>query len=338
MSLVDPSLRAPLEAMLGQMTLPPDLTVDQIPALRQTMRGRVEAPRLPQPAVDERTIPRRDGAPDVRVFVVNASPGSHKPAILHIHGGGYIFGETAFAVPTLQAEALALDCVIVSVDYRLAPETPFPGALEDNYAGLVWLHEHAAELGADPNRIALQGESAGGGHAAMLAIVARDRGGPPVMFQSLVYPMLDDRAGSTRTLPPHIGAFVWTPEFNRLGWTALLGVPAGSDDVPAGAVPARVADLAGLPPAWIGVGALDLFVEEDIDYARRLILAGVPSELLVVPGAFHGFDAFAADAPISRAFRLAQYDALARAFGEPAPTSLAPAMPEATPASCGMPP
>ncbi|HEU0113403.1 MAG TPA: alpha/beta hydrolase, partial [Thermomicrobiales bacterium] len=265
-----------------------------------------------------------------RLFVVNASPGSSKPAILHIHGGGFAFGSAVDAVPALQAEAQALDCVIVSVDYRLAPETPFPGSLEDNYAGLVWLHEHAAELGADPNRIALQGESAGGGHAAMLAIAARDRGGPPVVFQSLVYPMLDDRTGSTRTLPAYIGAFVWTPAFNRLGWTALLGVPAGSDNVPAGAVPARVADLAGLPPAWIGVGSVDLFVEEDVEYARRLILAGVPTELLVVPGAFHGFDAFAPDAAIGREFRLAQYAALARAFGEQPVTNLAPA---ATPAA-----
>jgi acetyl esterase/lipase len=135
-------------------------------------------------------------------------------------------------------------------------------------------------------------------------------------------------------MPPYIGAFIWTPAFNRLGWTALLGVPAGSDNVPTGAVPARVADLAGLPPAWIGVGAIDLFVEEDIDYARRLILAAVPTELLVIPGAFHGFDAFAPDAPIGREFRRSQYDALARAFGVPAPASLAPAAtPEATPAS-----
>ncbi|HEX5500791.1 MAG TPA: alpha/beta hydrolase, partial [Thermomicrobiales bacterium] len=324
MSLVDPDLRPPLEAMLGQMAPPSNLTVDQIPALRQAFESQGGPPRLPQPSVEERTIPGPTGAPDVRVYVVNPSPGSRKPAILHIHGGGFIFGSAAEFVPALQAQAQALDGVIVSVDYRLAPETPFPGSLEDNYAGLLWLHDHADELGADPDRIALQGESAGGGHAAMLAIAARDRGGPPVVFQSLVYPMLDDRTGSTRTLPDYIGAFVWTPDFNRLGWTALLGVPAGSDNVPAGAVPARVVDLAGLPPAWIGVGSIDLFAEEDIAYAGRLILAGVPTGLLVVPGAYHGFDAFVPDAPVSLQFRLAQYDALARAFGEPAITSLAP--------------
>jgi acetyl esterase/lipase len=174
----------------------------------------------------------------------------------------------------------------------------------------------------DPSRIAVMGSSAGGGHAAILTIAARDRGEVPIAFELLIDQMLDDRTGSTRTLPASIGAFVWTPEFNRLGWIALLGVPAGSDNVPAGAVPARLADLAGLPPTWIGVGAIDLFVEEDIDYARRLILAGVPTELLVVPGAFHGFDAFVPDAPISRAFRLAQFDALARAFGQPPLTSV----------------
>lgn len=169
-------------------------------------------------------------------------------------------------------------------------------------------------MGADRARIAVAGESAGGGHAAILAIAARDRSEVPVLFQSLVYPMLDDRTGSTSNPAAHIGTFFWTRELNRFGWTSFLGKAAGSRTVPAGAVPARVENLIGLASAWIGVGAIDLFVDEDIDHAKRLIAAGVPTELVVVPGAPHGFD-FVQAASISKQFTLARYNALARAFG-----------------------
>src|SRR5205085_5133527 len=148
------------------------------------------------------------------------------------------------------------------------PATKFPGSLEDNYAGLKWLFQNAGELGVDTKRIAVMGESAGGGHAAMLAIAARDRGEVPVMYQALIYPMLDDRTGSTRKVPPHIGTIGWTAEQNRNGWTSLLGVPAGAAKVPDGSVPSRLDDVRGLPPAYIGVGAIDRFVEADITYAR----------------------------------------------------------------------
>jgi acetyl esterase/lipase len=146
------------------------------------------------------------------------------------------------------------------------------------------------------------GESAGGGHAALLAIAARDRGEIPLAYQALIYPMLDDRTGSTRKKPPYMGMVIWDEQRNRFGWSCLLGVPAGSRKVPPGSVPARVENLHGLPPAFIGVGAIDLFVDEDIDYARRLIDAGVAVRLNVVPGAFHGFDAFPG-ASIAKAFR-----------------------------------
>ena len=268
-----------------------------------------------QPVWVERSVPGAGGAPDVRVYVINSrGAGTSRPAILHMHGGGYVRGTAMMCIPQLQALAAALDCVIVTVDYRLAPETAFPGALDDNYAGLAWLFRNAAELGVDVSRIAVMGESAGGGHAAMLAIAARDRGEFPLMFQALVYPMLDDRTGSVRHLPPHIGSLVWTPEHNREGWTAHLGAPAGADDIPPEAAPARLADLAGLPPAYIAVGALDLFVEEDIEYARRLIEVGIPVELNVAPGAFHGFDVFAPEAGISKQFHAALTRALQRAF------------------------
>jgi acetyl esterase/lipase len=204
--------------------------------------------------------------------------------------------------------------VIVAVDYRLAPETPFPGSLEDNYAALKWLHDSADSLGVDPSRIALMGASAGGGHAAMLAIAARDRGEVPIAFQLLIYPMLDDRTGSSRHVPPHMGKYIWVPDSNRFGWSSLLGVPAGSRVVPAGAVPARVENLAGLPPVFIGVGSVDLFVDEDVDYARRLLDSGVSTELCVVPGAYHGFDIIAPEASVSKAFWATWSAALSKAF------------------------
>ena len=258
----------------------------------------------PAPPLAVRAIPGPPGAPDVSVIVINAGGRGEapRPAILHLHGGGFLFGDAQTVAPINQDLAAELDCVIVSVDYRLAPETPFPGALEDNYCALRWLHRNAEELGVDPGRIAVMGESAGGGHAATLAIAARDRGEIPLAFQALVYPMLDDRTGSTARKPPHIGALIWREQHNRFAWSALLGAPAGSDEVPAGAVPARVADLSGLPPAFIGVGSIDLFVDEDIEYARRLIGAGVAVDLRVVPGAFHGFEGMG-DSPIARRFR-----------------------------------
>lgn len=250
----------------------------------------------------------------MRIFVLGGKPGTSRPAILHMHGGGFIGGSPVISLGQLRPIAAATDSVIVTVDYRLAPAAPFPGSLEDNYAALLWLYRNAAELGVDTSRIAVLGESAGGGHAAMLAMAARDRGEVPIAFQALVYPMLDDRTGSTRQVPPHIGAFIWTPESNRRGWSALLGLPAGSPQVPAGSVPARIANVAGLPPAYIAVGSIDLFVDEDIAFAQRLLDAGIPVELNVVPGAFHGFDIIAPDTDITRKFLARLVDAMSGAF------------------------
>ena len=237
-----------------------------------------------------------------------------KPLLLHMHGGGFMMTDPNL-MPQIQGIATDCHCVVVSVDYRLAPETRSPGALEDNYAALKWVHAHAAELGVDRSRIAVGGESAGGTHAASLAIHARDRNEVPIIFQLLIYPALDDRTGSSNPPPPAIGNFIWTASANRLAWSSLLGVPAGSSTVPAAAVPARVASVAGLPPAWIGVGSVDLFVEEDMEYARRLVHAGVGTELLVARGAFHGFDLLVPDAEVSKQFSASWKSALRRAFG-----------------------
>ena len=267
---------------------------------------------MPQPV--HRHIPGGAGAPDVGVVIVDPEPGgTNRPAVLHMHGGGYIV-ENTMLHPIIQAMAHDCQCVVVSVNYRLAPETPFPGALDDNYAALKWLFEHAEELGVDRKRIAVAGESAGGGHAAALAIRARDRREVPILLQILIYPMLDDRTGSSRPAPASMGRYMWTEDANRFGWTALLGVPAGSDEVPAGAVPARVENLAGLPPAWIGTGSIDLFADEDVTYAQRLMRAGVQTELLVVPGAYHGFDLLVQQAAVSKSFRASWQAALRRAF------------------------
>jgi len=274
-------------------------------------------PALPAPAPQpyDRHIPGPTDNRDLRVVIVDPAPGSKdRPAFLHIHGGGYI-GGTADEFPAfLQTVATSCNCLVVSVAYRLAPETRFPGSLEDNYAALRWIHTNADELGVDRRRIAIGGASAGGGHSAMLAIAARDRKELPIVFQLLIYPMLDDRTGSTRSVPPYIGHFIWNATSNRFGWTSLLGVPAGSISVPAGSVPARVDNLAGLPPAFIGVGSIDLFVDEDIEYAHRLINAGVPTDLLVLPGAYHGFDILVPDAAVSKQFEQAWKMALNRAY------------------------
>lgn len=297
-----------LEQLMRELG-PPRL--DGLPGVRN---GLPAPPPLASPAWYTATVPVA-GGPGVKVFVINAQPGrAPRPAILHTHGGGFVAGSAQASVRQLQEIAAALDCVAVSVEYRLAPETPFPGALDDNYAALRWLHRQAAALGVEPSKIALLGESAGGGHAAMLALAARDRGEVPVAFQALIYPMLDDRTGSSRDVPPHIGTLLWTPEHNRFGWSSLLGWPVGSREPPRGAVPARVDDVAGLPPTFIAVGALDLFVQEGIEYAARLIAAGVPTELSVIPGAFHAFDAIVPDAAVSRGLGRQLQRALAAAW------------------------
>lgn len=293
--LVDEELRSFLEAFPG---IP--IGLEYLPALRQAP-GVAPLP-APAPQPEYRVIPGPADNPELKVIILDPSPGvAGRPALLHIHGGGYILGSAEAFVPMLQRYAMEAECVVVTVEYRLAPETPFPGALEDNLAALRWVVKNSAALGIDPARIGVGGESAGGGHAAALAIAARDCGGPAIAFQFLVYPMLDDRTGSSRPASQYTGEYVWTAEHNRFGWTSLLGVPAGGD-VPEGSVPARALDVSRLPPAFIACGALDIFVEEDITYAARLITAGVPVELYVEPGCYHGFNAMIPDAAISRRF------------------------------------
>ena len=268
-------------------------------------------------ACEQQLVPGPPGAPDVRVLVYTP-PGKNgsttRPAYLHIHGGGYVIGTPEINDGSNRSIAAELDCVVVSVDYRLAPETRFPGALEDCYAALLWLHTKAGQLGVDRTRIAIGGESAGGGHAAALAILARKRGEVQIRLQLLDSPMLDDRTGSTSDPHPHCGKLVWTANSNRFGWHSLLGTEPGGPEIPVEAVPARASELSGLPPTFISVGALDLFLEEDLEYARRLIRAGVPTELHVIPGAYHGFGIAGGQAPQVQGYLRLRREALGRAL------------------------
>ena len=311
---VAPELRPAARKMLemGQM---PELTNAILPSVRTKATSFGMQPRADVP-VAQHKVPVGGSDDNVLVYVINAKSGTNRPAILHTHGGGFILGSAKQELLRLQDFATALNCTIVSVEYELAPEARITKSLEQNYAGLRWLHQQAATLGIDRSRIAVMGESAGGGHAALLAFAARDRGEVPLVFQLLVYPMLDDRTGSTRLLPPQFGSVGWDPASNRFGWRALLGMDPGSDGVPRLLVPARRDDLAGLPPAFIGVGGIDLFASEDIDFAGRLLEAGVATELIVVPGAFHGFDAIAADTKLAERFNMAKLEALRRAFSQ----------------------
>ncbi len=269
----------------------------------------------------ERHIPGAPGDPDVRVlhYTPPGAGTSPRPAVLDIHGGGYVLGDPEMGDIPNRATALEMDAVVVSVDYRLAPETAWPGSLHDNYAALCWLAHNAAELGVDPARIAISGGSAGGGHAAALALHARnqakvDKNAPAICFQLLDFPMLDDRTCIDPEPHPYAGEFVWTPERNHFGWKSLLAAEPGSDGVHETAAPARAKDLSGLPPAYLSIGALDLFLEENLEYARRLARAGVPVELHVIPGAYHG-SGMAADAPQSKLAMELRSKALAKALG-----------------------
>jgi acetyl esterase/lipase len=218
--------------------------------------------------------------------------------LVWIHGGGMVIGNARQDERLASAVARDLGIIVASVDYRLAPEHPYPAPLDDCYAGLQWLHD---QPDIDPSRIAVGGASAGGGLAAGLAQLALDRGELNVAFQLLVYPMIDDRS-ATRVGVDGRQFRLWTQRSNLFGWRSYLGQEPGSDAVTAPAAPARRDDLVGLPPAWIGVGNRDLFLDEDIEYAERLRAAGVPCTLEVIDGAFHGFDMVAAHTSVAKDF------------------------------------
>jgi acetyl esterase len=262
--------------------------------------------------VTDRTVPGPPGGPGVRVRIYRPDRAGPRPALLYLHWGGYVFGDLDSIHPTALRTADQVGAVVVSVDYRLAPEAPFPAGLEDCHAALTWVAESADELGIDPARIGVAGESAGGGLAAALALLARDRGGPPLCCQVLIYPQLDDRLAtvSART-------FTDTPKWMRASavqcWTYYLrgtGNP-GDDHIPPWAAPARADALEGLPPAFVAVCEFDPLRDEGITYAHRLIQAGVATELHHYPGTFHASLSIT-DAAVSQRMLADQVDALRR--------------------------
>jgi acetyl esterase/lipase len=312
---IDPELAVVLQQLpAGAAAL---LDFADMPASRARLAGRrpVFPPSAGVDARDRRIPgPEDDTELTLRIYRPKAAAATARlPALYWIHGGGMVMGGLDGDNVRLSEWVEQLGCVAVSVDYRLAPEHPHPAPVEDCYAGLLWTVAHADDLGLDPERLAIGGASAGGGLAAATTLLARDRGGPALTFQLLIYPMLDDR-NVTRSSFEIVAVGIWDRATNIGGWRALLGEQAGAEEVSPYAAPARAAELARLPPAFIDVGTADLFRDEDIVYAQRLMQAGVPTELHVYPGAVHGFEGLAPTARLTQSARSLRLAALQRAL------------------------
>ena len=255
------------------------------------------------------------GEPEVTLLVCTpvSAPATERPAIYLTHGGGYFSGDHRhlFFLDPLLDDAAHFGASVVSVGYRLAPEHPYPAQIDDVYSGLLWTAGHAAELGLDPERIVVAGTSAGGGLTAALASLVRDQGGPRLLGQMLMCPMLDDRNDSDSAYQMD-GADVWDRSWNGFGWQAMLGSARGGPDVSPYAAPARATDLSGLPPAFIDVGSAETLRDEALAHADRIWRAGGSAELHVWPGGFHAFDLVVPDAALSREARRARRSWLGR--------------------------
>jgi acetyl esterase/lipase len=295
---VDPEVGAVLDAV-------PSLDLTDIPRARKERErlaaaGRARWTPSGRVRTDDRWVPGWAGDPDVRVRVHRPAGEATGAVLLWVHGGGHVLGSAEQDDPLLDGVVARTGCTALAVDWRRAPEHPYPAALHDCYAVLAAVAGGLQGIEADPGRVVVGGASSGGGIAAGLALLARDRGEHALAAQLLVYPMLDDR-GLTVSSRTVTDPRVWNHDSNRIGWSAYLGDLA-RDDVPPYAAPARATDLSGLPPTWIATAELDLFRDEDLDYSRRLYEAGVPTELHVYPGCVHGFDLFAPDAGVTRRF------------------------------------
>lgn len=308
--LIDPELLPLLEMMPTAQ-----FNAETLPLIRQMSEARFDFLGDPAIKADVRAIDGSGGPLDIYWF--DPAPGSaDRGALLHIHGGGMVIGSARSSQHGPAAMAAKLGMPVASVDYRLAPEHPFPAPQEDCLAALSWLAANADTLGIDATRIGVIGESAGGGLAAATAVMARDTGGPALAAQFLVYPMLDHRTGGPDCPYANAatGEFVWTRASNRFGWGALQGSYAIDDHRKGWFSPSRADDLTGLPPTWIGTGSMDLFLDEDFDYARRLVSAGVPVELHSYPGAPHAFQ-LVATAQATQAFYRDLFGAIGRMLG-----------------------
>jgi acetyl esterase/lipase len=310
--LIDPEALAPLTALLevmpGGFNAIPDIV--QRRAAAEAMLSGIEIPDNPNVTSSDRTVPGPEGDPDISVRVyrpVNAS--GTLPGIFFIHGGGMILGNVDGEDPVATMICDQVGAVVVSVEYRLAPEHPHPAPVEDCYAGLVWMAKNAAELGFDPHKLAIYGGSAGGGLTIATALLARDRGGPALAFMMPIYPMIDDR-NETASSHEIVDIGIWDRAGNIEAWQWYLG----GKEPDQYAAPARAADLAGLPPSYIDVGTVDLFRDEDIAFAQRLMQAGVPTELHIHPGSYHAAETFAAGSAMSNRIWALRIEALRRAL------------------------
>lgn len=279
--------------------------------LFQWLMRLMPTPKVPDDLrVEQRYVPSRDQKHQIRLRIYKPKTSmSAAPVLVWMHGGGLIIGSPQQNDVSMFQIVHELGIVIVSVDYRLAPHHRFPVPLDDCYDALEWVHAHADALGIDPKRIAIGGESAGGGLAASLVQLAHDRGKIQPVFQLLIYPMLDDRS-AIRADISDADLLTWTQQSNRFGWESYLDQACGSESLPPYAVPSRREELKDFPPTWIGVGTLDLFYDEDVAYAQKLQRDGVDCELEVITGAFHGFDQFTHGLSIVQAFRRSQIEAL----------------------------
>jgi acetyl esterase/lipase len=268
--------------------------------------------------LEERLVPGPTGAPDISLLIARP-PGRSGPlpGLFHTHGGGFVMGNNRTGLDAMIGWVTNPGLVIVSVEYRLAPEHPSPAGTEDCYAGLAWTAAHADELGIDPQRLIVGGGSAGGGLAAACSLMARDRGGPALAGQMLIYPMLDDRfvTGSSQELE---GDGIWDRPSNETAWTMLLGDQRGQDGVSEYAAPARATDLSGLPPAYIELGSVETFRDEDLDYAQRIWAAGGSAELHVWPGGYHAFELIAPDSTLAASALQVRLNWLRRILGSAA--------------------
>jgi acetyl esterase len=285
--MIDPELAAMID-LLPKMDLADPVAARQ--AFDDILVAiKIEIPGIESLAIEDRMVPGWEGDPDVPVRIYwPAQPGAAPaPGIVMIHGGGFVIGSVEAEHAGAAMMAMGTGAVVVSVEYRLAPEYPYPAGLHDCYAALTFLEAEAGALGVDPTRVALTGASAGGGLAAATALLARDRGGPAVCFQLLQIPELDDRlqTGSMRTF---VDSPMWNQPLAVQSWQAYLGPLYGTDDVPDYAAPARAADLSGLPPAYVSTAENDPLRDEGITYAQRLLQSGVSVELHQFPGTFHG--------------------------------------------------
>ncbi len=294
----DPEIRAVIEAgpRLGTVDA---RTLPKVRADRLLLNESV--PLSEQVTRTDITVPGPLGAPDLRLRIHrrNGLEGD-VPAMFWIHGGGYVLGAPEQDDLRFDRWCQRFDMVGVAVQYRLAPEHPYPAPIEDCYAGLKWVKANGAELGIDTNRVGIGGPSGGGGLAAALGLVVRDRAEFDIDYQLLIYPMIDDRRTSVTA---NWAVPVWNPASNEFGWRSYLGELFGTEDVPYHAAPARATDLSGLPPTYIMTGSLDGFCDEDVAYAQRLNQCGVNVEFHLYPGAPHGFEGFAPEAAVSRQAR-----------------------------------